>query len=488
MDALLPLPWNYILAIVTTMGGYLLAFILIPRLLLDRRGPEATLSWILIIAFLPYLGAFLYYAFGRTRIRRRARRRQRYHFVFRNSLDRLPEPAVYKAEPAAVPLVKEAREIAKLAAKLTDTPLVPGNGLEVFISGPTAYNRMEQAIVSARHHVHLMSYIMRTDQTGHYFRDLLAQKAREGVQVRLLLDGFGAYPINGAFIRPLVEAGGHFAMFAPIFSRLSHWRPHLRNHRKILVVDGHIGFTGGLNIGDEYQGRKRRHAPWRDTHLSIQGPAVRYLQEIFSEDWFYATEEDLAEPEYFPVQPPQGPDLVQVIGSGPDYDAETIHRVFFTAINEARNRIHITTPYFIPDPAMLLALKSAAWRGLDVRLLLPGQSDLKLVQLAGRSYYRELLEAGVRIYEHRPGILHAKTMVVDGVWSTVGSANMDTRSFKLNFEVNIMVWGEAFATRMEEIYRQDISDSQRVSLADLDAKPRWAHLAEGVSRVLSPVL
>ena len=488
MDALLPLPWNYIAAIVTTMGGYLLAFILIPRLLLDRRGPEATLSWILVIAFLPYLGAVLYYAFGRTRIRRRARQRQHYHYAFRHSLDRVPEPNEYSVEPTALPLVKEAREIATLAAKLTDTPLVPGNDLEIFIAGPAAYHRMEQAIVSARHHVHLMSYIIRPDETGRYFRDLLVQKAREGVQVRLLVDGFGAYPVNGSFVRPLLEAGGRFGVFSPIFSRLSHWRPHLRNHRKILVVDGRIGFTGGLNIGDEYQGRKRRHAPWRDTHLSLKGPAVRYLQEIFSEDWFFATGEDLAEPTYFPFLPPQGPDLVQVIGSGPDYDAETIHRVFFIATNEARARVNITTPYFIPDPAMLLALKSAAWRGLDVRLLLPGRSDLKLVQMAGRSYYRELLEAGVRIYEHRPGILHAKTMVVDGVWSTVGSANMDTRSFKFNFEVNIMVWGEAFAARLEEIFRQDIADAQRVTLSDLDAKPRWARLVEGVSRVLSPVL
>ena len=488
MDALLPLPWNYIAAIVTTMGGYLLAFILIPRLLLDRRGPEATLSWILVIAFLPYLGAILYYVFGRTRVRRRARQRQRYHFAFRHSLDRLPEPSETGSDPKALAEIKEAGEIARLAARLADTPLAPGNALEVFISGPTAYNRMEQAIVSARHYVHLMSYIMRPDETGRYFRDLLIQKAREGVQVRLLLDGFGAYQVNGAFVKPFLEAGGRFGIFSPMFSRLSHWRPHLRNHRKILVVDGRIGFTGGLNIGDEYQGRKRRHAPWRDTHLSLQGPAVRSLQEIFSEDWFYATEEDLAEPEFFPPLPPQGPDLVQVIGSGPDYDAETIHRIFFTAINEARNRVHITTPYFIPDPAVLLALKSAAWRGLDVRLLLPGRSDLKLVQLAGRSYYRELLEAGVRIYEHRPGILHAKTMVVDGAWSTVGSANMDTRSFKFNFEVNVMVWGQAFAARMEEIFRQDICEAQRVSVKDLDAKPRLANLAEGVCRVLSPVL
>jgi len=485
----IPIPWETVATIATTIGGYVLAFVLIPRIVMDRRESGATLAWIVVIAFLPYLGALLFFLIGRTRIWRRKRRRIRYHHAFLRALDGLPYTAAQcNAMPNLPELPGPGSDIARVGGCVGNSPLLPGNKVEVLIDANRTYHLMEQAIRGARHHVHMMSYIFNDDVAGIRFRDALAAKAKEGVAVRLLVDGVGSHGLSRSFVRPILEAGGRFARFMPVLPLRPRWRPNLRNHRKILVVDGEVGFAGGLNIGDEYRGRKKKFAPWRDTHVRLEGPAVLRLQEVFLEDWLFATDEDVLDPKYLPEREACGAELVQVVESGPDLDHGTIHAVFFTAISQARRRVFITTPYFIPDPAMLMALKTAVWRGVDVRVLVPGKSDLPLVRLAGNSYYRELIEAGVKLYEHRPGILHAKTMVVDGAWSTVGSSNMDIRSFRLNFEVNVLVFGEAFALQMEQIYLEDIAKARLVELATVRRKSRRTRFVEAVARVLSPAL
>lgn len=475
--------------LVMGVGGYLLAFLTIPRILLSRRESGATLAWIMAIAIVPYLGVALFLLVGRSRFRRKSLRKSRAHDEFQENLDRLPEgdasPPAASSGAATRPV---ARDISKVAEALTGTPLVPGNAVQVFIDTDQAYRSMEEAILGARHHVHMMSYIFRPDEAGERFRDALAQKAREGLEVRLLVDGVGGYGLSDGFMAPLVEAGGRFGRFLPVFGWRSFWRSNLRNHRKILVTDGRVGFAGGLNIGEEYQGRKKRCAPWRDTHLRVEGPAVRRLQEVFADDWYFVTDEDLADEDHFPSVEPKGWDLVQVVDSGPDLRHKTIHGVFFTALNEATERVYITTPYFVPDQAMLLAMKAAAWRGVDIRILLPGRSDLPLVKLAGRSFYDELVGAGVKLYEHGRGILHAKTMVVDGAWSTIGSANMDIRSFRLNFEVNVLVAGTALAQQMESIFLDDLKSAVPVDGERLADRSRVVRMGESLARVLSPIL
>ena len=489
MPSLLDIPWSTLATILTTIGGYVLAFVLIPRIVMDRREAGATLAWILVIAFLPYVGAGLFFLIGRTRVWRRRRKRVRAHSVFLRGLDGLPRTAAACDASATLPeLPGAAGEIARVGVCLGGSPVLPGNRVEVLIDGERTYDLMVEAIRSARHHVHMMSYIFRDDPAGVRFRDALIERARAGVAVRLLVDGVGSHGLSRRFMRPLLEAGGRFARFMPVLPLRPHWRPTLRNHRKILVVDGRVGFTGGLNIGDEYRGRKKKFAPWRDTHMRLEGTAALRLQEIFIEDWLFATDEDVLEAAYFPEQPEQAGDLVQVLESGPDQDHGTIHAVLFTAISQARRSVYITTPYFVPDLAVLMALMTAVWRGVDVRILVPGKSDLPLVRLAGRSYYRELLAAGVRIYEHRPGMLHAKTMVVDGAWSTIGSSNMDIRSFRLNFEANVLMFGETAGRRMEEIFLDDIGRAQLVELEALRRKPVRARFLEAVARVLSPAL
>ena len=487
MPDLSQIPWEHVITVVTTLGGYLLAFLLIPRIVLDRRESGATLAWILFIAIVPYLGTALFFLVGRTRVRRRTKKIKRSSDAFCSSLDRLPDVSC-EIDLDTFDLPPAAKDIAALATSVTGLPIVPGNDVEVFIDANTAYDSMEKAILAAEHHVFMMSYIFRDDDAGLRFRDLLAKKAGQGVEIKLLVDGVGGKELGARFLKPLLDSGAKFATFMPVFRLRPSWRPNLRNHRKILVVDGQVGFAGGLNIGDEYQGRRSRFAPWRDTHLRIEGPSAIRLQEVFAEDWLFAADEDLADREHFVKVPRCGEHLVQVVDSGPDHEHETIHAVFFTAVTEADRRVYITTPYFVPDTAMLLALKSAAWRGVDVRILVPGKSDLRLVQWAGRSYYKELLQAGVRLYEHRPGMLHAKTMVIDGVWSTIGSANMDRRSFRLNFEVNVLISGGKFAEKMEGIFKDDIEGAHEVTLEALADKKLGPRLVEAISRILSPVL
>jgi cardiolipin synthase len=475
--------------VATTLGGYLLAFVLIPRIVLQKREAAATLAWILIIAFLPYVGAGLFFIIGRTRVRRRTKKRTRSRSALEAGSGQLPYLAESgKCHAPRLDMTELPGKISRVAGCVTDTEPLAGNRAEVYIDTDRAYDAMEQAIRSAHHHVHMMSYIFRDDRAGRRFMDLLVEKAREGTEVRLLVDAVGSHQLDSGFSLALDTAGGKFATFMPVTPLRPHWRPNLRNHRKILVVDGRVGFAGGLNIGDEYQGRKKKYAPWRDTHMQVEGPAAWRLQEIFAEDWFFATDEDLVDPDHFPELESVEEELVQVVDSGPDQPNENIHAVFFTAITEAQEKVYITTPYFVPDPAVLLALKSASWQGVDVRILLPGKSDLKMIQMAGRSYYRELLGAGVRLFEHRPGVLHAKTMVVDGSWSTVGSANMDIRSFRLNFEVNLLVYGKTFAQRMEEIFLDDVAGAQEVTEESLRKESAFTRFAEAVCRVLSPVL
>jgi cardiolipin synthase len=274
---------------------------------------------------------------------------------------------------------------------------------------------------------------------------------------------------------------------------------NLRNHRKIVVVDGKVAFSGGVNIGDEYRGKMRRLGRWRDTHLKIEGPAASALQRVFLQDWFFATGEGVDFTSYFPDLPAGlvggrtspaggGKATVAIVPSGPDTRTEAIHRLFFAAISGARERVWITTPYFVPDPPMMVALQVAAMRGVDVKLILPSRSNHRVTFHAGRSYYEQLLEAGVHIHEYTPGMIHAKTMVVDGRIVLVGSANMDMRSFRLNFEVHALLHDEDAARDLEAQFLTDLAETSPVTLDAWAARPWPSRVAEGAGRLVSPLL
>lgn len=467
--------------------GYLLGLALVPRIVSSRRESSATLAWLLAVVLLPFAGALFYFVVGAPTFRRRTRKKRAANAEVAPALRRLEDAlrVDQAAHWAEGELEERHRTLMALAARVTDAPVLGGNELEVLDDGRAASRALEDAIAGARDHVHLEYYIFRPDETGQRVLKLLAERARAGVEVRLLYDGFGSLALREADVAELCAAGGRAAPFLPIGLWRRPFQFNFRNHRKIVVVDGKIAFTGGLNIGDEYSGRRRRYA-WRDTHMRIRGPVVVSLQEVFAEDWYFATSEDLVDARYFPPPERAGEMVAQVIDSGPDRPYQPIHRILFTAITLAQDRIWLTTPYFVPDPSIVVALQAAALRGIDVRLLLPSYGDLPLVQLAGRSFYDELLEAGCRIFEYQPVMLHAKTMTVDGCWGTAGSANMDMRSFRLNFEVNLVVYGEAFARRLEDIFLRDLERAREI-LRDRTVGA-WDRFVQGAARTLAPVL
>lgn len=479
---------NWVL-IIEVVVGYLLALILILNISLQRREPTATLAWVLWILLVPYLGALIYMLVGRRRLKRQVRRRLARAAVLEPHLARLGTGIADLTATAAPDHLRRPhdREMMMLASRMGQRAATCGNEVKLLVDANQTYLELEEAIRAAQNHVHLLYYIFQQDNTGARFRDLLLEKVKEGVVVRVLADGVGSFGLD-SFMIPLVQAGGYFAEFLPVSGLSRHWHPNLRNHRKVAVIDGVVGFTGGVNVGDEYTGRKRRVGPWRDTHLRLRGPAVHNLQEVFAEDWYFATGEDLIDERWYPEQQAIGEAMVHIIASGPDTPAQPLQRIFFTAVTSAKTRVLLTTPYFVPDQAMLVALETAAMREVDVRLLLPRRSDMRLVLHAGRSYYDELLAAGVKIYEYSSGILHAKSMVVDDRWATVGSANMDIRSFQLNFEVNAAIYGPAFANELAQLFQQDLYHAQQVTLEDLERRTLPRRMAEGFARVLSPVL
>ena len=469
--------------------GYFLALLMSLHIVMQRREPTATLAWVLAIVTLPYVGLVLYVLIGRRRLDRQLRRRQQRAIQLEPALEsdvaRL-EPATQRSLPLDAEQAPQDQLLINLSSRMGCRPPTVGNRVQLLADANAAYVAMERAIAGARNHIHFQFYIFQSDETGRRFRDLLVRKAADGVAVRVLTDGVGSFKIE-QFMQPLIAAGGAWAEFLPVGRISRRWHLNLRNHRKLVIVDGHTSFTGGVNIGDEYTGRKRRIGAWRDTHLQLEGPASGHLQEIFAEDWHFATGERPAANWFQPVAP-RGVARVHIVASGPDTETHPIQRIFFAAVNGARSRIYLTTPYFVPDQAMGVALETAALRGVDVRLLLPSRSDALLVLQAGRSYYEQLLRAGVRIFEYQAGVLHAKTLLVDRSWATVGSANMDVRSFQLNFEVNAAVYGSHLADQLAELFHQDLKLASEISLTDL-ANKRWPQrMGESLARILSPLL
>ncbi len=468
--------------------------------LLERRDPAATLAWILSVMLLPVVGVLLYLFFGLRTKRRRTKTSER-------SAARVDEalvaqgltPAVFQPQPVA----GRAKSLTKLAENASGIRASQNNRATILHNAANTYRALVDAIHAAKHHIHVEFYIIQPDETGQALRELLVARAAEGVEVRVLCDAVGSWSLPADFWAPLEAHGGEFAYFSPVrllarFRRRD--RINYRNHRKIVVVDGQVGFTGGINVGREYLGLDPDVGEWRDTHVRIDGPAVLALQEVFVEDWLVATDRLLDHSAYFPTgtlspstaqaETPATDDdaIVQIVASGPDRPWSLIHRLYFQAITEARDRVWITSPYFIPDRIIQEALVTASLRGVDVRLLVPKRTDNWLVDLASRSYYAELLEAGVAVWEYDRGFVHAKTLVVDDWFGTIGSANMDNRSFHINYELNAFVYGAAFCAELAGQFEGDLDGASPVS-ADWELKQSYGRrILYSTAGLLSPLL
>lgn len=484
------------LADLPDMVIYLLAAIVLAGIIFsclfiiyEHNSPSATMAWLLAMIFLPFIGLFAYFMFGRRRVTMRVQLLKAIRDEVGDIRDKLNFDGAMKA---VLKTTGDSRHhgLMLLGYRFPGLPPTLGNTMEVLKDAVEAYPEIMKGISGAKNHIHAIYYIIQPDDSGRAFRDALTERARAGVEVRLLYDDIGSWRIKPEFFKPLVEAGGKVHAYRPVsFSRFRTIYSNFRNHRKIVVIDGQIAFTGGINIGDEYLGKVSEFGFWRDTNIKITGPAASHLQLVFAEDWYYVTGELLTE-SYVSHPPAEGDyeGVVQIVPSGPDRSREQVAQLYFTAITSARNTLYITTPYFVPDAAVQAALVAACLRGVDVRLLVPGKPDRKIMKYASRSYYREIMNAGGKIYEYKKGFVHSKTLSADGDLGIIGTANMDIRSFLLNFEVCAVCYDKEVARELDWQFMEDLKDSERLRRGTFSKRPRVDIFLENTARLLSSLL
>jgi len=451
----------------------------IPAVLITKKGATSPIAWCLVILLVPLLGSLLFWVFGYTYLYRPLKRKRRHHRGFRGRLPTGPHGAIVSPEW---------KHIARIAWELDDSPPSQGNAVKLLPNTVKAFAAMLEAIRSAQHHIHLEFYIVRNDEAGKEFIALLTEKAKQGVQVRFLYDSMGGLYFGRRGIKDLLAAGGQVVPFLPLNLFRSRLRVNLRNHRKIVIVDGKVGFTGGMNLGDEYLGRSKKFGYWRDQMLRLEGPAMAGLQRIFVEDWDFTTKKLLKGADYFPPQTEAGNSVVQVIASGPDQEVNVSREVYMAAIASARERVYISTPYFIPDTGMLDAIRLARYRGAEVRLIMPTISDHFLSHYASRYYWQDILSRGVKLYLYTRGMMHAKYIAVDGQICIVGSANMDPRSLQLNFEAGCVLFDPALTKELEASFEEDMKHAKSMDLAAFNRRSFATKLAENGCRLFSPIL
>ncbi len=454
---------------------------------LENRDPTKTIIWLLILGALPVLGALLYVLLGRVvRKRQLSRHKQRRQEQTEEILKEWQvRPRIEDIDQAGTISMK--KKLAQLLLNDAAAPLTLNNRSEVLTNGQETFKALFAALEGAKDHIHLEFFIFHNDSIGQDILKLLIRKAANGVKVRVLVDGLGNRSLTKRFVelkKAGVEAEGFYPVRFPFFSR----RLNLRNHRKIVVVDGRVGFLGGLNVGDEYLSRNQKIGFWRDTFLKLEGDSVNFLQTVFLNDWNGVTHQDINDQLYYPQPQQLGSQMTQIAATGPDSDWGSMLQIFFVALTSAEKTIYIETPYFIPDEGSVMALKTAALSGLDVRIILQGVPDHKITYWASHSYVEELLESGVRIYRYQKGILHAKILILDGEIGVVGSTNFDIRSFSLNFEISAFIYNCKFAQRLEQDFHQDLADSEEIELAEYKLRPLSNRVKESSARLFSPLL
>jgi len=454
---------------------------------LENRDPTKTIIWLLILGALPVLGALLYVLLGRVVRKHRVSRHKQVRLEKTEEMlkDRQVRPSAEDVKQAGdIPMN---RKLARLLLKDADAPLTLNNRFEVLTNGKKTFRALFAELEKAKDHIHLEYYIFHNDAIGKDILNLLMRKASEGVKIRVLVDGLGNSSLTkrfGELKKVGVETAGFYPVRFPFLSR----KLNLRNHRKIVVIDGNVGFLGGLNVGDEYLSRNKKIGFWRDTFLKLEGDSVNSLQTVFLNDWNVATHQGINGSKYYPQAVQLGSQLTQIAATGPDSDWGSMLQIFFVALTSAEKTIYVETPYFIPDEGSVMALKTAALSGIDVRIILMGVPDHKITYWASLSYVQDLLESGVRIYRYTKGILHAKVLILDTQIGVIGSTNFDIRSFSLNFEISAFIYECSFAQRLEKDFHQDLADSEELILEEYKLRPLSNRIKESSARLFSPLL
>ena len=450
--------------------------------LLYKRDSRAAALWLGTIWFLPVLGPMLYLALGVNRIRRRALFLGVHKTTTRPVPKNLGEPQRSGMEHLTM--------LARVVGRVVAQPLTPGNSLQPLVNGDEAFPDMLAAIDSAKKSISLVTYIFDNDESGKKFADALDRAVKRGVAVRVLIDAAGTRYSWPPITHRLRHAKVPVAKFLPA-SLLTPWRVttiNLRNHRKVLVVDGHTAFTGGMNIRQGNLLAAKPKAPVQDLHFRAGGPVVTQLQEAFAADWAFTTGESLEGDLWFPEVQECGNIIARVITDGPDADFETVRWTLLAALAEAQNTVQIITPYFLPDSTLITALNLASLRGVRVDVILPAQSNLRFVDWASRSLWWQVLERGCRIWLTPGPFDHSKLMITDGHWVLFGSANWDARSLRLNFELNVESYGREFAQQMGKIMENKLRGAREVTLAEIDGRSYPAKLRDAIARLFSPYL
>ncbi|MFS0878886.1 cardiolipin synthase [Metabacillus niabensis] len=457
----------------------------------ERKDATASWAWLLVLFFIPLLGFLLYLLFGQnlsryhlfqwedrkklgieTLLNRQVEQIRNDTFEYQNDTERAYKQLIY------MHLINN------------DAVLTKHNLIDIFTDGKDKFEQLMTDIENAQDHIHLQYYILHNDELGKRLIELLTKKAKQGVKVRVLYDDLGSRGLRKSFFAELLAAEGEVERFFPSKLRWINLRLNYRNHRKLVIIDGQIGYVGGFNVGDEYLGLDPKFGYWRDTHLRIQGPAVFAIQTRFILDWNQATNKKKVPyiPNHFPNQRVTGNSSLQIVTSGPDSDWEQIKNGYIKMISTAKKTICIQTPYFIPDASLLDALKIACLSGVDVKIMIPNKPDHPFVYWATMSYIGEMLNSGAKVYIYDNGFIHAKTIIVDHEISSVGTANIDMRSFKLNFEVNAFVYDSSIAMELYEHFLQDIEVSKELTLGAYHHRSKTIRFKESVSRLLSPIL
>ncbi|MDR6549580.1 cardiolipin synthase [Paenibacillus qinlingensis] len=460
---------------------------------LERRNVAATWSWLMVLLFIPILGFLLYVMLGQNLSRRKLykwnkRMQERMQTVIGEQRQQLMEGTF----PYIDPMVKDYRYLIYLNVATNDSFLSQNNEVHIFTDGVEKFNDLISRLEEAVNHIHMQYYIVKNDSLGQRIMEVLTRKAAQGVTVRFLYDDIGSRTLKDSFFKDFLQAGGHKAAFFPSRIPFLNYRVNYRNHRKLVVIDGQIGYIGGFNIGNEYLGLNPKFGYWRDTHLRLRGTVVRALQSRFILDWNLASSETLeVGAGHFPEivnSAEQGKVPMQIVASGPNETWPHFVYTFLKLIHMAKSRILLQTPYFIPEESMLNALRIAALSGIDVRIMIPEKADHLFVHWASLYYVGELLRAGVKCYLYDYGFLHAKTIIVDGKVASVGTANFDIRSLRLNFETNALMFHEETARKLEETFWMDMEGCMELTLEEYEKRSLRIRFLESISKLISPIL
>lgn len=455
---------------------------------LERKQPEKTIAWLLILTLLPPIGLILYIFLGRNWKRHKLNDRinPKINDLISPILDEYPEKQY-------VPLME-------LLAFNSDSPIFVNNDINIYKDGVEKFKDLKEELLKAKHHIHLEYYIVNSDEIGNEIKDILIKKALEGVKVRFIIDKVGSSSLKRSYIKDLKKAGVSVVMYsyflAPLL-KVINTQINYRNHRKIVVIDGQVGFLGGINIGDEYLGRNKKFGYWRDTHLMIKGDFVLALQAVFLDDFitiekannsytFYDKEFD----KYFPENTvAKERVLMQLVKSGPDSIFPAIMQSILKMIMTARENIYITTPYFVPPSSIIEALRIASLSGVDVKIIFPEKSDHFMVNKASKSYLAELMDCGIEVYFYdKSSFIHSKTMTIDGKICTLGTANMDIRSFELNYEINTVIYDKEITCKLDALFFEDLLKCRHFKIEEYEKSTKFDKFIEGVTRIFSALL